>query len=120
MIGGALAAALVANSASAFEFHGYYFRDGPGWNGKGGGQVCFQLPGSEFIARLGNECNHYFELSFQDVMYKDDTGVVAKFEYMPAYGVDTTNPTGRGSPVSGFGTGNPSTARTPSAPTANA
>ena len=104
VIAGALAAALVATSASAFEFHGY-FRDGPGWNSKGGGQVCFQLPGSEFKARLGNECNHYYELVFDDVMYKDDTGVVAKVEYMPAYGVDTTNPTGRGSPVSGFGTG---------------
>lgn len=101
---GALAAALVSTSASAFEFHGY-FRDGTGWNGKGGGQVCFQLPGSEFKARLGNECNHYYELVLDDVIYKDDSGVVAKVEYMPAYGVDTTNPTGRGSGASGFGTG---------------
>jgi maltoporin len=105
VIASALAAALVATSASAFEFHGY-FRDGPGWNSKGGGQVCFQLPGSEFKARLGNECNHYYEFSLSEQIYKDDTGVQAKVEWMPAYGIDTTNPSGAPGTGFGFGTGN--------------
>lgn len=106
MIVGAIATAFFATSASAFEFHGY-FRDGPGFNSKGGGQVCFQLPGAEFKARLGNECNHYYEFSLSEQVYKDQSGVEAKVEWMPAYGVDTTNPTGAGAGVPyGFGTGN--------------
>jgi len=108
LIAAAVAALFVASSASAFEFHGY-FRDGPGWNGKGGGQACFQLPGAEFKARLGNECNHYYEFSLSEQVYKDANGVEAKIEWMPAYGVDTANPTAppaTGGPGYGFGTGN--------------
>ena len=106
---GAIASAFLATSASAFEFHGY-IRDTVGFNSKGGGQVCFQLPGSEFKARLGNECQHYWELVFDETVYKDQTGLEAKVEFMPAYGVDTTTPTGGGTlPTSGttygFGTG---------------
>ena len=55
--------ASTATTASALDFHGY-IRDTLAVNGAGGGQVCFQLPGSEFKARLGNECDHYWGLSF--------------------------------------------------------
>jgi maltoporin len=105
-VGLALAAfAFAATRASAFEFHGY-FRDGVGFNSKGGGQVCFQLPGSEFKSRLGNECEHYWELSLSDTIYKDaDSGIEAKVEFMPAYGLSTTVPGGNGNNF-GFGTGN--------------
>jgi maltoporin len=108
LIAAAVAALFVAGSASAFEFHGY-FRDGPGWNSKGGGQVCFQLPGSEFKARLGNECNHYYEFSLSEQIYKDANGVEAKVEWMPALGIDTAAPTAppaTAGPGYGFGTGN--------------
>jgi len=60
-----LVAALVASSASAFEFHGY-FRDSAAFNSKGGGQACFSLPGSDFKARLGNECDRYLEMEFSE------------------------------------------------------
>jgi len=100
-----IAAAVSATSASAFEFHGY-IRDPVAFNSKGGGQVCFKLPGSEFKARLGNECEHYWELVFDETVYKDQSGLEAKVEFMPAYGLDTTNPTGFGAATtSGFGTG---------------
>ena len=100
---GAFAIAFFATGAWAFEFHGY-FRDGPGFNSKGGGQVCFQLPGSEFKARLGNECDHYYEFSLSEQVYKDPNGVEAKIEWMPAYGLRTTAPAGGG--TYGYGTGN--------------
>ncbi|HET9596765.1 MAG TPA: carbohydrate porin [Anaeromyxobacteraceae bacterium] len=104
MMVAATAALLAASNASAFEFHGY-FRDGPGWNSKGGGQVCFAMPGSEFKARLGNECEHYYEFSLSEQIYKDQNGVEAKVEWMPAYGLPTTTPAGSGGNF-GFGTGN--------------
>jgi maltoporin len=103
----AVALALSTARASAFEFHGY-FRDPLGFNGKGGGQVCFQLPGSEFKARLGNECDHYWELSLGATVY-EEAGLTAKVEFMPAYGLLTTEPTGRGG--SGYGTGSVYTAQ---------
>ena len=95
-------------SASAFEFHGY-FRDPLGFNSRGGGQVCFQLPGSEFKARLGNECDHYWELQFDHTVYQDATGLEAKVSFMPAYGLLATQPTGRAG--YGYGTGSVYTAQ---------
>jgi maltoporin len=75
------AAALAGASASAFEFHGY-FRDSEGFNSKGGTQVCFQLPGSDFKARLGNECDRYLEMIFAETARVGETEW--KFEFMPA------------------------------------
>jgi maltoporin len=98
----AVATAVATTPASAFEFHGY-FRDPLAFNGKGGGQVCFQLPGSEFKARLGNECDHYWELSLSETVYKNAAGLEARVEFMPAYGLLVTSPTG--SPGHGYGTG---------------
>jgi maltoporin len=99
----AVAAMVSTTPADAFEFHGY-FRDPLAFNAKGGGQVCFQMPGSEFKARLGNECDHYWELSFGETVYRDATGLEAKVEFMPSYGLLTTQPTGRAG--YGYGTGN--------------
>lgn len=76
------AAALAASSASAFEFHGY-FRDSEAFNSKGGSQVCFQLPGSDFKARLGNECDRYLEFSFSETG-KAASNIEWKAEFMPA------------------------------------
>jgi maltoporin len=104
----AVATVVSATTASAFEFHGY-FRDPLGFNSKGGGQVCFQLPGAEFKARLGNECDHYWELVFDQTVYKDATGLEAKVEFMPAYGLLATQPTGK--PGYGYGTGSVFTAQ---------
>ncbi len=74
--------ALVAARASAFEYHGY-FRESAAFNSKGGGQVCFQLPGSDFKARLGNECDHYLEVSLSET--GKFQSIEWKYEFMPAY-----------------------------------
>ena len=50
-------------SASAFEFHGY-FRSGYGLNSAGGQQVPFQAPGAGAKYRLGNEAETYGEWIF--------------------------------------------------------
>ncbi|MGD8710483.1 MAG: carbohydrate porin, partial [Ectothiorhodospiraceae bacterium] len=69
----AVSAALVAQSAAAFEFHGY-FRSGAGVNSEGGDWVVFQLPGAGSKYRLGNESQNYGELIFQQDLYKGDDG----------------------------------------------
>jgi len=79
----ALAALAAAGAASAFEFHGY-FRDSMAVNSKGGTQVCFQLPGSDFKARLGNECDRYLEMSFSETGKLAGDAVQWKYEFMPA------------------------------------
>jgi maltoporin len=76
------ATALAAFSASALDFHGY-FRDSEAFNSKGGSQVCFQLPGSDFKARLGNECDRYLEFSFAEGG-KAASNIEWKAEFMPA------------------------------------
>jgi len=83
-----LVAALTATGASAFEFHGY-FRDSAAFNSKGGGQVCFQLPGSDFKARLGNECERYLEMEFSEKgkLNSVDWQVV----FMPASAMSTSS-----------------------------
>ena len=78
------AIALAALPASAFEFHGY-LRSGVGGNFRGGGQVCFQLPGAEYKWRLGNECETYAELEFRETLYKDKSGVEMVYTGMLAY-----------------------------------
>lgn len=79
------AVAFTATSASAFEFHGYLRAAGFGINTKGGGQVCFQAPNTEFKFRLGNECENYGELEFNESLYKDKNGVEFKYVGMLAY-----------------------------------
>jgi maltoporin len=85
------ATALAASSASAFEFHGY-FRDSEAYNSKGGSQVCFQLPGSDFKARLGNECDRYLEFSFSETG-KAASNTEWKLEFMPASYLPSTDGT---------------------------
>ena len=81
-----LVAGLAATSASAVDFHGY-FRSGIGGDFDGGGQVCYQLPGTGYKLRLGNECTNYGELQFDQVMYKDKSGVEFKYVAMLGYEV---------------------------------
>ena len=76
--------ALAAPQASAVDFHGY-FRSGIGGNNKGGSQVCFQDPGSEYKFRLGNECENYAEWEFSQSLYKDKSGVEFVYDGMLAY-----------------------------------
>jgi maltoporin len=75
---------MTAGSASAVDFHGY-FRSGIGGNAKGGGQVCTQLGPIGYKFRLGNECENYAELDFQQTVYKDKSGVEFFYEGMLAY-----------------------------------
>jgi maltoporin len=82
----ALALALTASPASALDFHGY-LRSGIGGNSNGGGQVCFSLPGTPYKYRLGNECETYGELEFQQSLYKDKSGV--EFTYGLMLGLNT-------------------------------
>lgn len=89
-----LAAAAVvawAAGAQAIEMHGY-FRDTLGFNSKGGGIVCYALPGSNFKARLGNECDRYLEMNFSETG-KIDT-VDWKVVFMPASFQDVTSDNG--------------------------
>jgi len=78
------AIALAALPASAFEFHGY-LRTGIGGNFRGGGQACFFLPGTDYKWRLGNECETYAELQFNETLYKDRSGVEFTYVGMLAY-----------------------------------
>jgi maltoporin len=80
----AAALALGAATASAVDFHGY-LRTGIAGNGKGGNQVCFALPGADYKFRLGNECENYAELEFDQSVYKDKSGVEFKYVGMLAY-----------------------------------
>ena len=73
------AIALAALPASALEFHGY-LRTGIGGNFRGGGQACFALPGADYKWRLGNECETYAELQFNETLYRDKSG--ASFNYV--------------------------------------
>jgi maltoporin len=69
----AAAIASTAASVSALEFRGY-LRSGIGGGGKGGDQVCFAIPSAlsgGYKFRLGNECENYAELEFDESFYKD-------------------------------------------------
>jgi len=59
------------------EFFGY-FRTGIGVNDKGGGQVCFLLPGAGSKYRLGNECETYGEIGLGLDVFQSDQ---VKFNY---------------------------------------
>lgn len=72
---------LVAQRAGAIELHGY-FRDSEGFNSRGGSQACFQLPGSYFKARLGNECDRYLEMSLSET--GKFNAIDWRIEFMPA------------------------------------
>lgn len=80
----AVAMAVAASPASAVDLHGY-LRSGIGGNTNGGGQVCFSLPGTAFKFRLGNECETYGELEFQQSLYKDKSGVEFVYDMMLAF-----------------------------------
>jgi len=83
------AIAVAALPASAFEFHGY-LRSGVGGNFRGGGQVCFQIPNTDYKWRLGNECDTYAELEFRETLYKDKSGVEMVYTGMLAYSTPQT------------------------------
>ena len=73
---------LAAGAAQAVEMSGY-FRDSTGFNSKGGSMACFQMPGTYFKARLGNECDRYLEMDFIQTGTVKDTGDW-RVEFMPA------------------------------------
>lgn len=76
----ALFAAMTATSVQALDFHGYV-RAGAGTTlGNGGGSMaCFKLPGAESKYRLGNECETYGEMTFDQSLFSAKDGV--KFDY---------------------------------------
>jgi maltoporin len=82
------ALAMTAPRASAVDFHGY-LRSGIGGNGGGGGQVCFgsgtPLTANGYKFRLGNECENYAELQFDQTLFKDKSGVEFVYTGMLAY-----------------------------------
>ncbi len=80
----AIVLAATPPSAAAVELHGY-LRSGIGGNGKGGTQVCFQAPNTDFKFRLGNECETYAEIELRDSLYKDKSGVEFNYVGMLAY-----------------------------------
>lgn len=106
---GTAVVATMATTASALDFTGY-FRSGVGFDSKGGGQACFQLPGTDFKSRLGNECDNYLEIGFGQTLWKDDSGVEFYYQFMPGWGLSTNSssttipPTGGPVPY-GYGTG---------------
>ena len=78
------ALATAAVPAAAVDFHGY-LRSGIGGNSAGGTQVCFSTPGAWNKFRLGNECENYAELEFDQGLYKDKSGLEFKYVGMLAY-----------------------------------
>lgn len=81
----ALAVLLVAAPrASAVELHGY-LRSGIGGDSTGGGQTCLALGQFGFKFRLGNECETYGELQFDQSLYRDKSGVEFTFTSMLAF-----------------------------------
>jgi maltoporin len=83
----ALIALLGAPSANALDLHGY-LRSGTGSSDKGGKQTCFSLPGAYTKYRLGNECETYGELQFDQNVYDGKDGVKFDFTAMFAYKSD--------------------------------
>lgn len=83
----ALVALLGSPNASALELHGY-LRAGAGSSSEGGKQTCFQLPGAYTKYRLGNECETYGELQFDQNVYDGKDGVKFDFSAMLAYNAD--------------------------------
>lgn len=86
----AAAAALFAGQASALDFHGY-LRAGAGQSSAGGSQQCFSLPGAYAKYRLGNECNTYGELQFDQNLYDGKDGVKFDYHVMLAINSDYAN-----------------------------
>ncbi len=78
------AAALAAftTGASALDFHGYV-RAGGGSTSGGGKLTCFALNGASSKYRLGNECEMYSEMTFNQNLYtqKDGGANGVKFDY---------------------------------------
>lgn len=78
-------AGLFAQQALAVEFHGY-LRSGVGSTlSKDGSQSCFQLPGAYTKYRLGNECETYAELAFDQSVFKGKEGAEFVYHGMLAY-----------------------------------
>jgi maltoporin len=80
-------AALFAQAASAFEFHGY-MRSGIGFNSSGGDQVCFQAPGARSKYRLGNECETYIETVFAENVFEGENNAYFKVQLLFAHVVE--------------------------------
>ncbi len=80
----AVALAGTAMNAAAVDLHGY-LRTGVGGSGSGGQQQCFQHWATDYKFRLGNECETYLELQFDQTMFKDKSGLEFKFSAMPAF-----------------------------------
>ncbi|MBD1389712.1 maltoporin LamB [Neiella sp. HB171785] len=80
----AVAAVLVSSSALAVEFHGYG-RAGMSTTGDGGEQTCYgNGPDGHKAGRLGNECDTYVEMSFQQELYNQG-GKKFRIEVMPVF-----------------------------------
>jgi maltoporin len=93
-VAAAALAALFSSGASAFEFHGY-LRSGAGSNSKDGGQTCFVLPGTPGANgtkyRLGNECDNYAELGFDQELFEGkNDGVKFIYHGMLSYSTSQT------------------------------
>ncbi|MGC4001202.1 MAG: carbohydrate porin [Anaeromyxobacter sp.] len=80
----ALAALALAAPAAAVDLHGY-LRAGVGGASRGGSQVCFNNQGSNYKFRLGNECETYGELQFDQTLFKNKEGVQFKYSAMLSY-----------------------------------
>lgn len=95
-IAAAVATALVAMSASAVEFHGY-FRAGFGLNADGGSQYCYGNggPDAHSVGRLGNECDTYAELALSENVYEKN-GEAFSVHTLVAYGTEEGNTDRRG------------------------
>ena len=82
ILGAALAVPAMAQTQTSFDFGGY-FRAGPQASTKNSNRTCYQLSGSEFKYRLGNECEGYGEFLLTGTV-KQATGETFKVFFMPA------------------------------------
>ena len=105
-IAAAVATALVAMSASAVEFHGY-FRAGFGLNADGGSQVCYGNggPAAHVVGRLGDECDTYAELSLSETVFEKN-GEAFSVHTLVAYGTQEDSTDRRGNSWQGVSDNN--------------
>jgi len=103
-IAAAVTSALFTMSASAVDFHGYT-RAGMATTSDGGDQMCYGSgAAAHFVGRLGDECETYTELDFQQETYNRDNKVF-KVEAMIAYQTPEGQQNGQGNDYQAVGTG---------------
>ncbi len=87
LLASGVALAMTSMAAGAVEWHGYV-RSGAGGTMAGGDQACVQADGAWTKWRLGNECENYAEMIFEQVLHEGENGETFKLHTNMAYVVN--------------------------------